>query len=107
MLGVPVPDNLHLMDKAALHKAHSGYDAEIAEINAKKLLVRDAITAKDQAESLATRAGFDTVLALGPRQFTLAKAQQYLADFAEGLVSLPANMLDRLKKIVESGKDEE
>lgn len=66
MLGTPVPDNILDLDKKQLHALHAGFDDEIAEIHEKKRRVRDIITAKDLQAGLASRAGFDTNLGLGP-----------------------------------------
>lgn len=106
-LGIPVPANLQEMSLDDLHKLHAQYWDEHSEIKAKRAAIKPAIDRKQLEKDLATRAGFDTVLQLGTKRFTLEKAKQYLQDGAEGLVNLPANLIERLKAIISSGKDEE
>jgi len=106
-IATPVPDNLMDMSLEDLHKLHAQYWDEHAHVKAKRAAIKPAIDAKQLQKDLATRAGFDNILQLGPKRFTLDKAKQYLSDMADGIIGLPANLVDRLKKIVDSGRDEE
>jgi hypothetical protein len=92
---------------AQLHAIHANYDDEIGQLHLKKVEVRRVLTKIYANRDMATLAGYDKVLTLGPSKFTLEKARSYLKDAAEGFVNLPTALYERLKKIVDSGKDEE
>lgn len=108
-LGIPVPENLAAMSLDELHKLHAQFWSERAELKEKHASIMPMIWAKEAQRQAAARAGFDTVLVMpqSAKKFTLAKAKQIVADAAEGFYGLPGDMLDRLKRIIASGKDEE
>jgi hypothetical protein len=92
---------------AQLHRVHANYDDEIGQLHGKKVEVKRVLTKIYANRDMNTLAGFDNVLRMGPAKFSLSRAKDYLADAAAGLINLPEAAYQRLKRIVESGKDEE
>lgn len=122
-IGTPLPADLETINSKAvlgqfgerelpqalarLHAVHAQYDAEIAELVKKKITIKDSLVKVYARRNQDTMAGFDNVVKVGPAKFSLDRAAAYLADAAMGLINLPSTMAERLKKIVDSGKDEE
>jgi hypothetical protein len=107
-LGVPVPDNLAAMSLEDLHKLHVVFTAERAQLRAKQVSILPTLWAKQAIRDRETRASFDQVIgAISSRKFTLADAKKYYTDAQSGLVTFASDAIERFKKIIASGKDEE
>ena len=122
-IGTPLPADLAEIDAKAtlnqhtpeemkrhlayLHGVHHNYNAEQDAIRAKQIEVKRVTTKIYANRDMATLAGFDNVLKLGPSRWTVEKAHAYLKDAADGFINLPTTLFERLKRIVLSGKDEE
>jgi Skp family chaperone for outer membrane proteins len=123
-IGSPLPADLAEIDAGAvlnshppavrdsfikrLHAAHHAYNDEHEALYAKQRAIKATLDKLYLARDLETRASFDTaIVKQGGVKFTVAKAKQFLDDAKEGFVNLGAGVAERLKRIVDSGKDEE
>lgn len=66
VLGLPVPANLEDMTLEEIHALHAKFGEERTQLKLKQMSIMPALQAKQQIKDLATRAGFDTVLGMGP-----------------------------------------
>jgi hypothetical protein len=108
-LGIAIPANLEDMALDDLHALHAKIGDERTELKLKHMSIMPTIWAKQAIKDMETRAGFDTVLVMPPsgKKFTVDRAKRYLDDAQEGFIALTQELKERLKRIVQAGKDEE
>jgi hypothetical protein len=95
---------------ARLHAVHHGYNQEHEALYEKQRTVRDVLSKIYYNRDVAMRASFDLIVTQGAassQKYTLEDAKDMLRLAGKGIGTLRSGIADRLKKIIESGKDEE